>query len=487
MPAPTDRSHRHRRLALGVLSTGTLMFILSETIVNVALRSIQHDLGFSASGLAWVVNAYLIAFGGLLLLAGRLGDLLGRRRLFVAGLVVFVAASLAGGLAGSQQALIAARFVQGAGAALTSAVTLSMIIVLFPEPGERARAIGVYSFTGAAGASIGVTAGGLITQVVSWHWVFLVNVPIGLAALALSVRVLPGDRGIGVRAGADVLGAALVTGGLMIGVYTIVSAVDAGWWSVHTVGFGALSMLLLAGFVVRQATARQPLLALRILRSRQTGGANLAQALMVAGMFGFQFMVALMMQQVLGYRPIETGLAFLPVTVLIGAVSLLLSAPLSIRFGARGVLLAGLALLAVGLGLLAVIPVDASYLRHVVPSLVLLGAGAGLALPAVTTLAMTGVPEHDAGLASGLVNTTQQVGGALGLAVAATLAADRTRTMLAAGAGMPAALTGGYRLAFALGAGLVAAAWLVTLVVLRPQRPRVGPLVEPRAPVAATR
>jgi EmrB/QacA subfamily drug resistance transporter len=464
-------SSKSRWVALTVLSAGTLMFILSETIVNVALRSIQRDLGFSQSSLAWVVNAYLIAFGGLLLLAGRLGDLLGRRRVFLIGLTVFVLASLTSGFANTQQLLIAARFVQGAGAALTAAVTLSMIVTLFPQPRERAKAIAIYSFTGAAGASIGVTAGGLITQAVSWHWIFFVNVPIGVAALAVAGRVLQRDRGIGLRRGADVLGAVLVTAGLMIGVYTIVSAVDFGWGSAHTLGFGALSIVALAAFVLRQATARTPLLALRIFKSRQIAGANLVQAFMVAGMFGFQFMVALFLQLVLGYTPMETGLAFLPITVMIGAVSLFVSAPLTTRFGARNVLLAGLAFLVVGLGLLANVPVQASYLRDVVPSLVLLGIGAGLALPTVTMLAMSGADERDAGLASGLVNTTQQVGGALGLAVVATLAAGRSQQLVAEGLPTPDALTSGYRLAFGLGAALVAAAALLTITLLRSTRP----------------
>jgi EmrB/QacA subfamily drug resistance transporter len=477
---------QRRWLALTVLSVGTLMFILSETIVNVALRSIQRDLGFTQSSLAWVVNAYLIAFGGLLLLAGRLGDLLGRRRVFLIGLAVFVPASLASGFAGSQGVLIAARFVQGAGAALTAAVTLSMIVMMFPEPRERAKAIGIYSFTGAAGASIGVTAGGLITQVVSWHWIFFVNVPIGVVAFALATRVLARDRGIGLRRGADVLGAVLVTAGLMLGVYTIVSTADFDWASGHTAAFGAASIVLLIAFVVRQAMARNPLVALRVFRSRRLAGANAAQALMAAGMFGFQFMVALFLQLVLGYTPLETGLAFLPITFMIGTVSLLLSAPLTGRFGARNVLLAGMALLVVGLGQLAFVPPDAGYLRHVLPSMVLLGIGAGLGLPTVTTLAMAAAAEEDAGLASGLTNTMQQVGGALGLAVAATLAAGRSEELLAAGQSEVAALTGGYHVAFGFGAAIIAAAAVLTVVLLRPQAPSTAaPAEQPELVTAA--
>lgn len=456
-----------RRLALVVLSAGTLMIILSETIVNVALRSIQSDLGFSQSSLAWVVNAYLIAFGGLLLLAGRLGDLLGRRRVFIAGLAVFATASLLSGLSGTQEMLIATRFVQGIGGAMTSAVALGMIVTMFPEPRERARAIGVYSFIGAAGASIGVLAGGVITQALNWHWVFFVNVPIGVATLALAARVLRPERGIGFGKGADIAGATLVTAGLMLGVFTIVDAADYGWASAHTLGFGAVSLLLLAAFVARQATAANPLLPLRIFRSRQVSGANLAQALMVAGMFGFQFLSALYLQEVLGYSPAQTGLAFIPITVAIGAISLGLAGPLNTRFGPRAVLLAGLALLVAGLALLARTPVDGNYVADVLPAMVLLGVGAGLALPPVTMLAMSGATASDSGLASGLANTTQQVGGALGLAALATLATSRTDRLLATGHDTASALTGGYHLAFGIGAALVVAAMILAATVLR--------------------
>jgi EmrB/QacA subfamily drug resistance transporter len=484
VPSTGPGAGASRRLALVVLSAGTLMIILSETIVNVALRSIQSDLGFSQSGLAWVVNAYLIAFGGLLLLAGRLGDLLGRRRIFLAGLAVFAAASLLSGVSGSQQMLIAARFVQGIGGAMTSAVSLGMIVTMFPEPRERARAIGVYSFIGAAGASIGVLAGGVITQVLNWHWVFFVNVPIGVATLALATRVLKPERGIGFGKGADIAGATLVTAGLMLGVFTIVDAADYGWASAHTLGFGAVSLLLLVAFVGRQATAANPLLPLRIFRSRQVSGANLVQALMVAGMFGFQFLSALYLQEVLGYTPAQTGLAFIPITLAIGAISLGLAGPLNTRFGPRTVLLAGLALLVAGLALLARTPVHGDYVVDVLPAMVLLGIGAGLALPPVTMLAMSGATASDSGLASGLANTTQQVGGALGLAALATLATSRTDHLLASGHDTGSALTGGYHLAFGIGAALVAAAMILAAVVLRPHTatPPTPAPGEPAAP-----
>ena len=464
---PTDRS---RWVALVVLCAGMLMIILDQTIVNVALPTIQSDLGFSQSSLAWVVNAYLIAFGGLLLLAGRMGDLLGRKRVFLAGLTLFTLASLLCGASQTEAMLIAARFVQGIGAAMTSAVILGMIVTMFPQPRERAKAIGIYSFVASAGASVGLLAGGVITQAVNWHWIFFVNLPIGLAAAVLAVRLLEPDRGIGLGEGADVAGAALVTGALMLGVYTIVGTVDHGWVSAHTLGFGAAAAVLLAGFVARQATATRPLVPLRIFRSRNVSGANAVQALMVAGMFGMFFLGTLYLQRVLGYDAVQTGAAFLPVSVGIGTLSLGFSPRLITRFGARAVLLPGLLALVAGLVLLTGAPVGGDYVTDLLPALVLLGVGAGVAFPALVTLAMSGATAEDSGLASGLVNTTQQVGGALGLAVLATLSTSRSNHLLADGESAASALTGGYHLAFAIGAGLVVAAIVVAALVLRSER-----------------
>jgi EmrB/QacA subfamily drug resistance transporter len=444
-----------------------LMIVLDQTIVNVALPAIRRELDFSQAGLAWVVNAYMIAFGGLLLLAGRLGDLLGRKRIFVTGLAVFTAASLACGLASSQPMLIAARFVQGAGGALAAAVALGMVVTLFPEPVERAKAIGLYSFVAAAGASIGLLLGGVLTKALSWNWIFFVNLPIGLAATLLAVRLLARERGIGLRAGADVLGAVTVTSGLMIGVYTIIKTADYGWASVHTIGLGALAVVLLAGFVVRQATAANPLVPLRIFRSRQVSGANLINVLTVAGMLGMFFLGVLYLQQVLHYDELETGLAFLPVALAIGGLSVGLSARLVTRFGARSVMLVGLVLSGAGLALLTRLPVDGRYLVDLFPSMVLLGVGMGLFFPAVVTLAMSHATAEDSGLASGLVNTSQQVGGALGLAVLATIAASRTERLLGDGEAATTAMLGGYRLAFAISAVLVLVAAAVTATVLR--------------------
>jgi EmrB/QacA subfamily drug resistance transporter len=445
-----------------------LMIVLDATIVNVALPSIQDDLGFSQSSLAWVVNAYLIPFGGLLLFAGRLGDLAGRRDIFMIGLAVFTAASLVCALAQSQEVLIAARFIQGAGGAMTSAVILGMIVMMFPEPREQAKAIGVYSFVASAGGSIGLLAGGALTEAINWHWIFFVNLPIGLATAVLALRLLDRDEGIGIRRGADLLGALLIVTGLMLLVYTIVEVPNYGWGSAHTFGFGLPSLALLAAFVVRESRTETPLIPLRIFRSRNISGANAIQALMVAGMFGMFFLGALYLQRVLGYGALEVGLAFLPVTAIIGILSLGVSARLNMRVGPRATLIPSLVLIGAGLLLFARVPVDGAYLTDILPSMVLLGAGAGLAFPSLMTLAMSGATREDSGLASGLVNTTLQVGGALGLSVLATLSTTRSETLLANGESNASALTGGYQLAFLIGAGLVLVAIAVAVTVLQP-------------------
>ncbi|MEA2468178.1 MAG: hypothetical protein QOJ57_2304 [Thermoleophilaceae bacterium] len=463
-------TERGRWAALVVLCVGMLMIILDSTIVNVALPSIQDDLGFSQSSLAWVVNAYLIAFGGLLLLSGRVGDLVGRRNVFMVGLAVFTVASLVCGLADSQALLIGARFVQGVGGALTSAVILGMIVTMFPEPRDQAKAIGVYSFVASAGASIGLLAGGALTQGLSWHWIFFVNVPIGIATAVLAHRLVDRDVGIGLRQGADVPGAVLVTGALMLGVYTILGAGDHGWGSAQTLGLGALSVALLVTFLVRESRIANPLMPLRIFRSRNVSAANVVQMLLVAGLFGMFFLGVLYLQRVLGYNAIETGLAFLPVALLIGAVSLGLSERLNMRFGARATLIPGLVLAFAGLLLFTRVPMDGSYVTDVLPSMILLGTGAGLSFPSLTTLAMSGATRSDAGLASGLINTSLQVGGSLGLAVLATLATTRTESLSAGGDPLAAALTGGYHLAFWIGAGLLLVAVTVAVVVLQPER-----------------
>jgi EmrB/QacA subfamily drug resistance transporter len=470
-PTQDSTNDRSRWVALYVLCVGVLMIVLDATVVNVALPSIQDDLGFSQSSLAWVVNAYLIAFGGLLLLAGRIGDLVGRRTVFLGGLALFTAASLLCGAAQSQEMLVAARFLQGVGGALTSAVILGMIVTMFPEPREQAKAIGVYAFVASAGGSVGLLAGGVLTQAVNWHWIFFVNIPIGIATAVAAKRLIDRDAGLGLGKGADVPGAVLITGALMLGVYTIVKpAADLGWGAGRTLALGALSVALLAAFVAREATAANPLMPLRIFRSRYVAGANVVQALSVAGMFGMFFLGALYLQRIEGYDALQIGLAFMPVTIVMGTLSLRYSERLIMRFGAQGTLVPGLTLIAAGLVVFAQAPVDGDYVTDVLPVMVLLGAGAGLAFPSLMTLSMSGATPSDAGLASGLVNTTVQVGGALGLAVLATLSASHTETLAGRGESTAAALTGGYHLAFYIGAGLVVAAIAVALTVLRPSR-----------------
>jgi EmrB/QacA subfamily drug resistance transporter len=461
---------RQRWIALYVLCVGMLMIVLDVTIVNVALPSIQDDLGFSQSSLAWVVNAYLIAFGGLLLLAGRLGDLIGRKRVFLTGLAVFSAASLLCGAAQSQEMLVAARFVQGIGGAMTSAVILGMIVTMFPEPREQAKAIGVYAFVASAGGSVGLLAGGVLTQSINWHWIFFVNIPIGIATAVYATRLLERDKGIGFGEGADVPGAVLVTSSLMLAVYTIVQpAAQDGWGATNTLLLGAVAVALLAAFVAREATARNPLIPLAIFRSRNLSGANLIQVLSVAGMFGVFFLGSLYLERVLGYDALEIGLAFLPVTIVMGTLSVRYSERLVMRFGARSAVLAGMTLIAAALVLFTQAPVNGDYLTAVLPVMVLLGTGAGLAFPALMTMAMTGVTPTEAGLASGLINTTAQVGGALSLAVLATLSTSRTDTLARGGQSAATALTGGYHLAFWIAAGLVAAAVVIALVVVKGQ------------------
>ena len=424
----TDRS---RWAALYVLCVGMLMIVLDATIVNVALPSIQDDLGFSQSNLAWVVNAYLIAFGGLLLLAGRIGDLIGQRRIFLIGLVIFTGASLLCALSQSQGMLIGARFVQGVGGALTSAVILGMIVTMFPEPREQAKAIGVYTFVAVAGGSIGLIVGGVLTQAISWHWIFFVNLPIGVATAVAALRLVEGREGIGLGQGADIPGAFLLTGGLMLGVYTILEVEQQGWGSTQTLGLGGVALALLAAFLLRQARAANPLMPLRLFRSREVSGANLVQALLVVGMFGMFFLGALYMQRVLGYDALQVGLAYLPTTLVMGTMSFRFSAQLNTRFGPKATLIPSMLAIGAGLLLFARTPVNASYVVDLMPATILIGLGAGLAFPSLMMLAMSGATPEDSGLASGLVNTSVQVGGAIGLAVLATLASERTDTVLA--------------------------------------------------------
>ncbi len=478
-------AERRHWLALYVLCVGMLMIVLDATIVNVALPSIQEDLGFSQNDLAWVVNAYLIAFGGLLLLSGRIGDLIGQRRVFLVGLGVFIGASLLCALSQSQGLLIGARFVQGVGGALTSAVILGMIVTMFPEPREQAKAIGVYTFVAVAGGSVGLLLGGVLTETINWHWIFFVNVPIGIATALLAIRLIPDREGLGLAAGADLPGAALLTGGLMLGVYTILGVAQEGWGSTQTLALGAVAIGLLGAFVARQARAANPLMPLRLFRSRNVSGANVVQALLVVGMFGMFFLGALYMQQILGYDPLQVGLAYLPMTVVMGTMSFRFTGQLNLRFGPQATLVPAMGFVLAGLLLLARTPVHATYVRDLLPPMILIGLGAGLGFPSLMTLAMSGATESDSGLASGLVNTSVQVGGAIGLAVLATLATERTGNLVADGEPAAAALNSGFHLAYLTGAGLVLVAIAVAVSFLRARVPEGAPEPEPVPEVPA--
>jgi EmrB/QacA subfamily drug resistance transporter len=424
------------------------------------------------------VNAYLIAFAGLLLLSGRLGDLIGRKRVFMSGLAIFTVASVICGLSFSQPMLVAARFVQGIGGAVSSAVILGMIVTMFTEPGERARAMGIFAFIASAGASVGLLAGGLITQAVSWHWIFFVNLPIGVATVLLAARFIAPDLALGLGEGADWLGAVLITAALMLGVYGIVESNQYGLASVQTIGFGAVAIALLTAFVIRQAVIRNPILPLRLFRSRTLTVSNAAQALMIVGMFGMFFFGSLDFERVLHYGPLAIGLAFLPVAVTMGALSADGTARLIMRFGAQRVLIAGQILIMAALVLLTRGPVHSDYLRDLLLPMVLMGVGGGLAFPSLAMLAMADATPEDSGLASGLLNTTAQVGGALGLAVLATVSTGRTRQLLAGGADLASAQSGGFHLAWAIGAVLVVAALVLAATLLSAKKAQ--PAEQPR-------
>ena len=451
---------RNRWVALIVLCLGSLMIVLDTTIVNVALPSIREDLGFTQTSLAWVVNAYVLTYGGFLLLGGRLGDLFGHRRLFVSGITLFTVASLCCGLATTQTLLVTARAVQGLGGAVASAVALSLMMNLFTEPAERAKAMGVFGFVAAGGGSIGVLLGGILTGTLDWHWIFLVNLPIGVLVCALSFRVLPGTHTRGESVRLDVAGALTVTAALMLAVYAIVNGNAAGWTSARTLGILGAAVALLAAFLAIETRVASPLVPLGLFRLRNLATANLAGVLWAAAMFAAFFLSALYLQLVLGYSPLRVGLAFLPANLIMGAFSLGLSAKLVMRFGIRGPLTVGLLLASAALLLFVRAPVGGSFVVDVLPSMILLGFGAGIAFNPMLLAAMSDVEPSESGLASGVVNTAFMMGGALGLAILASIAASRTDALLAAGDARAVALTGGYHAAFLGGAisALVAAA-----------------------------
>ncbi len=459
---------RHDWLAFYVLCMGVLMIVLDTTIVNVALPSIKTDLGFSETALAWVVNAYMLTYGGFLLLAGRLGDLLGHRRVFLLGLAAFTVASLLCGLATSQRMLVVARAAQGLGGAVVSAVALSLIMDLFTAPADRARAMGIYGFVCAGGGSVGVLLGGLLTSTLSWHWIFLVNLPIGVLVALATLRLVPATRKP-FEGRLDVAGAASVTLALTLAIYAVVHGNEAGWTSPATLGVLAVALVLLVTFVTIEARIRAPLIPLGLFRHRNLTVASLIGVLWCAAMFAWFFLSALYMQQVLGYDPFRVGLAFLPANLVMAACSVGLSARLVMRFGIRLPLGAGLAMAATGLALFARAPVEGRFVVDVLPAMMLLGLGAGIAFNPVLLAAMGDVAPDQSGLASGVVNTAFMMGGALGLAVLASLAAARTSALIGAGASTLAALNGGYHTAFLAGACAAAAAALAGAVLLRPQ------------------
>jgi EmrB/QacA subfamily drug resistance transporter len=466
---------RRRWLALYVLCLGDVLIVLDSTIVNVALPSIQADLGFSEASLAWVVNAYLLTFGGFLLLGGRLSDLFGRRRVFLIGLALFTLTSLACGLAGSQGFLVAARAVQGLGGAIVSVVVLSLIMTMFTDPAERAKAMGIVGFVLSGGGTAGVLLGGILTDAFAWNWIFLVNLPIGITVYVLSLRLLPADRPEAGDGQLDIAGAITVTASLMVGNYAIVNGNDNGWTSGETLGLLALAVVLLILFLVIESRVRSPLMPLGLFRLRNVSTANVVGILMAAAMFGWFFLAALYLQLVLGYSPLEVGLGFLPATLVWGACSIALSDRLVMRYGIKPPLIGGLLMFAVGLVLFARAPADANFVVDVLPGMIVMGIGGGITFNPLLLAAMGEVPPSDAGLASGLVNTAFMMGGAIGLAVLVSLADSRTQTLRETGDGPLVALTGGYHAAFLVGAAFALAGAIGTLLVMRPVAPPGAP------------
>jgi EmrB/QacA subfamily drug resistance transporter len=463
-----SRRERRRWTALAVLCLGQLMMVLDATIVNVALPSIQRDLHFSQGNLTWVMNGYLITFGGFLLLAGRLGDLVGRKKVFLSGLVMFTAASVLCGVAGSQTMLIVARLLQGVGGAVASSVILAIVVTEFPGASEQAKAMGVYAFVSAGGGSIGLLAGGALTQSLDWHWIFFVNVPIGILTLLLGSALIDENKGIGLADGVDVLGSLLITLATVLGAYAIVKSSEYGLFSVRTLGVGGASLALLGAFFVLESRISNPIMPLRILRLRMLMGSSLVRGLLVTGMFSAFFLGSLYLERVLGYDAIETGVAFMPLTVAIGVMSLGVSARAMARFGALRTLTVGLATIVLGLLLLAGEGMRASYFPGLFFAFLLLGLGAGASFLPLLTVGMSDAPSRDAGLASGIINVSVQLFGAIGLATLGTIATDHTKVLTAKGYSLDSALTGGYHLAYLVGAGAVAIGVLAALLMLRP-------------------
>ncbi len=460
-------SERRRWLTLVVVCLAQLMIVLDTTIVNVALPAVQHDLHFTQGNLTWVINAFLVTFGSFLLLAGRLGDLLGRKRVFLAGVLVFTAASALCGLASSQGILIAARFLQGIGAAMQASVILAIIVTEFPTPSDRARAMSAYVFVAVAGGSLGLLAGGALTQALSWHWIFFVNIPIGIATIALGRTLIPHDQGLGLERGVDWLGSILVTVSLMVGVYAIVQATSHGWGSSEVLGFGALAIALMGIFLTLESRIENPIMPLRILRLRGLVGSSVVRGFLVTGMYSTFFLGTLYLERVLHFTALQTGLAFLPWTVTVGILSLGVTARMVARFGAMRVLIPGMITVIIGLGLLSTAGVHTSFFPTVFLAYLAIGLGIGSAFMPLLGIAMAEVPAADAGLGSGIINVSQQVAGALGLAVLGTIATSHSKALEARHQGLTSSLVGGYHLAFAVGAASVAAGIVTALALLR--------------------
>jgi EmrB/QacA subfamily drug resistance transporter len=461
-------AERRRWIALWVLCLGQLMMVLDATIVNVALPSIQRELHFTQANLTWVIDGYLITFGGFLLLAGRFGDLVGRKKVFLSGLILFVASSIVCGLADSQAMLIGARLVQGIGGAVASSVILAIIVTEFPERVEQAKAMGMYAFVSAGGGSIGLLAGGALTQSLSWHWIFFVNVPIGAVALIFGAMLIKENEGIGLSGGVDVLGSILITLATMFGAFAIVKSSDYGLLSARTLGAGAASLVLLGAFFALEARIANPIMPLRILRLRSLMGSSLVRGLLITGMFSAFFLGALYLERVLGYDAIDTGLAFLPLTVAIAAMSMGIAAKAVERFGSVATLAAGLLGIVVGLLLLSEQGVHASYFPGLFFAFLALGLGAGASFLPLLTIGMADAPKRDAGLASGIINVSVQLFGAIGLATLGTIATDHTKALSASGHPLVTALTGGYHLAYLVAAVCVSLGILAAFLVLRP-------------------
>jgi EmrB/QacA subfamily drug resistance transporter len=458
---------RQRWLALVVICFGQLMIVLDSTIVNVALPAIQRDLHFTQANLTWVVNGYLIAYGSLLLLAGRAGDLIGRKRLFLAGVAVFTVASGLDGLAFDSTTLIAARLLQGLGAAMSAGVILALIVTGFPKPGERAQAMSIFMFVIAGGGSLGLLAGGTLTQLINWHWIFFINLPIGAGTLLLGAWLIEEHEGLGLSRGVDAVGSILVSAAMVLGIYAIVTAAETGWTSAHTLGFGGAAMVLLATFFVVEARLENPIMPLRILRLRSLTGASAARGLVATGMFATFFFGALYLQHVKGYSAFNTGLAFLPSTLTLAVLSLGISARLMRGFGPRALLIPGLTTITVALLLMATTDQNAAYFPGIFGAYLLFGIGAGMTFMPLTTIMMSEIPAIDAGVASGVGNVTMQVGGAFGLAALGTISAGHTQTLMAQGKSLAGALTAGYQLGFGIAAACVATGLLIVVVVLR--------------------